>query len=381
MHLKFKVFSLFCFLFLVFAIPRVAPDLKLALIFLIFGTIIYNGSVVLPDKFISYLSFLILAPSIVLAFVLNNELQLVLSSLKLNFLFPFILYILFLNYKKELFSEILVKAALWAMIFSFLVNLSTLIHFLNLFPVNLNSFFYPEENRIGFNEGFVHMVNSSFSYWLYLLPLIYCNTIAKKPKWFFFLLLTFILAILSGRRILLIPYFIVFIYYIKNLKVIITILIALFICYMLFSDIFNLDFNIISQRFFDAANGAGDSDARSEQHDYFWKYIAERPLLGYGMGSYMPNYLRSDLFKTAYENTFDYIVFERGVFGFFMLIFFLFILVFKIFRSNILVAIKQPLVVATITLLFASYTNPYWLSSFDYTIPFAILMRFADNKL
>ena len=375
-----KEYFLFCFLFLVFAIPRVAPNLKLALIFILFGSIIYYGLVILPDKIISFLSFFVLVPSIVIAFALNNELQLVLSSLKLNFLFPFFLYILFINYKKELFFEILVKAGLWAMIFSFFVNLSTLIYFLNLFPVNLNAFFYPEENRIGFNEGFVHIVNSSFSYWLYLVPLIFFDIITKKPKWFLFLFLTFILAILSGRRILLLPYFIVLINNIKNLRAIITILIILFFCYLLLSNMFNLDFDIILQRFFDAANGVGDSDARSEQHYYFWKYIGGRPFLGYGMGSYMPNYLRSDLFKTAYENTYDYIFFERGFFGFILFLFFLFFLIFKVWKSNIKFLIKKPLVLATITLLFASYTNPYWLSSFDYTIPFAILMRFSNDN-
>jgi len=37
--------------------------------------------------------------------------------------------------------------------------------------------------------------------------------------------------------------------------------------------------------------------------------------------------------------------------------------------------------IAIISLLIASYTNPYWLSSFDFTIPFALLMRFSQYHM
>ena len=56
-------------------------------------------------------------------------------------------------------------------------------------------------------------------------------------------------------------------------------------------------------RFVSAINSTDDSYVREEQANYFISYIENSPIWGYGLGSYMPDYLRNDEFKTAYERS------------------------------------------------------------------------------
>ncbi len=373
-----KETTLASFLALVFSIPRVLPEIKLVLLLVLLISIAFGRTFRFPKNSIVIPYFIIIFPSILIAILLNNDIRLSLNSLKLNFAFPLLLYFIFLNFEKEVLFRVLIYAGLLSLVLSFLINTSTLLYFLNFFPVNFNDFFYPDENRIGFNDGFVHMVNSSFSYWIYTIPLYFCRDSVKSKQTFVFLFFTFLLAIFSGRRILMLPYLFVLCFNLKSIKKVILVFISVILVFFILVNLNYFDFGVILDRFGDAISGEGDSEARSEQHKYFWIYIFERPFFGYGMGSFMPNYLRSDTFKTAYENTYDYLFFERGLLA--GLLFFLFLS--KLF-FNVLFKYKNEylsLLIATGALLLASYTNPYWLSSFDYTIPFAVLMRFADSR-
>jgi O-antigen ligase len=203
----------------------------------------------------------------------------------------------------------------------------------------------------------------------------------KKTKILYgILLLTFVLAVFSGRRILMLPYLLLLIYYFKSIKGITIVFLSSAFIYILLDNFSFFDFQVIYDRFTDAMAGRGDSEARSEQHEYFWKYIGEKPFFGHGLGSYMPNYLRSDSFKTAYENTFDYLLFERGFIGVFLLFLYIGKMFINVYVFGKNVKMHIPILAATGTLILASYTNPYWMSSFDYTVPLAILLRFADSK-
>jgi hypothetical protein len=373
-------FVLLIFLTLVFTIPRAYSGIKLLFILICIFLIIANLSFNKPNaKFLLY-ALLIIAPSILVAMSLNNDVYLSINSFKLYYIFPIFLYLIFLHFEREYFFKILIHASFLSLVFSFIINSSTILHFLGLFPLNLNYFFYPEEDRIGFNDGFVHMVNSSFSYWIYTIPLLFVNGIRKSKIRYGFLFLTFVLAIFSGRRIIILPYLLVLIYNFKSIRGIAFLVFSSFLIYFLLVnfEFFNLD--IMLDRFIDAVAGRGDSEARSEQHEYFWKYIGEKPFFGHGLGSFMPNYLRSESFKTAYENTFDYLLFERGFIGVCLLFLFLSKLFINVYVNSKNLSEHVPILTATGALLLASYTNPYWLSSFDYTVPFAILMRFADPR-
>jgi hypothetical protein len=251
-----------------------------------------------------------------------------------------------------------------------------------LFPVNLNAIFYPSENTIGINSGYVHIINSSFSYWIFTIPVLYCSKRVKSTSDYILLFLVFILAVFSGRRILILPFLFVALFELKYVTKLLSLafLITLFLNTEIFSSF--LDLEIIFKRFTDAISSTGDSEVRAEQQLYFYKYISENPIIGYGLGSYMPDFLRNENFKTAYENTYDYLIFERGIiFGILTMIYFIW-LIYKVSVNKLLLKVDTgPIVFASISLLLASFTNPYWLSSFDYAVPLAILMRFAHKPI
>ena len=371
---------LFSFLTLVFTIPRAFSGIKTVLILLLIISILSNSIIKKPNLNLLIYGLLIILPPILVAVFLNNELLLSFNSFKLNYIFPFFLYVIFLHFEREFFFKILLRASFLSLLCSLIINSSTVLHFLGLFPLNLNYIFYPDEDRIGFNDGFVHMVNSSFSYWIYTIPLLYLNSMKKTKILYGILLLTFVLAVFSGRRILMLPYLLLLIYYFKSIKGITIVFLSSAFIYILLDNFSFFDFQVIYDRFTDAMAGRGDSEARSEQHEYFWKYIGEKPFFGHGLGSYMPNYLRSDSFKTAYENTFDYLLFERGFIGVFLLFLYIGKMFINVYVFGKNVKMHIPILAATGTLILASYTNPYWMSSFDYTVPLAILLRFADSK-
>ncbi len=330
--------------------------------------------------FIFY-TIIIIFPFIVGIF-LNNEFELLFNSLKIVYFFPLLLIIVFSMFELNELIRIIIKTAFISLILSFIINASTLLFFLELIPFNLNTFFYEQEDQIGFNQGYVHIINSSFSYWIFTIPLFFHSQLLNlNKKHYVLLFFLFLLSLISGRRILMLP-FILFLVSSKKSRKILFFLV--FISIFLFTNDFIsqfLDFNVVLDRFYDAISSSGDSEIRSIQNKYFLNYIMNNPFFGFGMGGYMNDFLRSSEFRTAYESSYHYMVFERGVpFAIFTLLFYFFLL-FGIYKNNDLnIYFRKAFVISIVSLLLASFSNPYWLSSFDYCIPFALAFRLFPNK-
>ena len=380
--IKIKNILLGLFLFLVFTFPRVLSDIKIVIlcILLLISFLSFN---ILKEKIslkVILFYFLIIFFPLVIGFSRGNEYNLILQSFKIAFFYPILVYVMLISFGKEDVSSNLYFAAWFSLIISFIINLSTFLFYIGFFPLNLNAIFYPNEDLIGLNSGYVHIINSSFSYWIFTIPILYC-TKRYKSKWdYFLLIIVFVLSILSGRRILVLPFFFVAFFELRNFTKLLGISMIIFI---LFSTDFvssMLDFNIIIERFNSAILSTGDSQVRGDQQIYFYKYIKANPFFGYGLGSYMPDFLRNDVFKTAYENTYDYLIFERGViFGLLTILYFIW-LFYKVYINNSLSIVKYSLIFGSVSLLLASFTNPYWLSSFDFIVPLALMMRFSHKS-
>jgi hypothetical protein len=325
--------------------------------------------------------FVVIFFPLVVGFLRGNEFSLIFQSFKLAFLYPILIYFVLISFDTEPLFRSIFTTAYWSLIISFLVNLSTFLFYTGFFPLNINALFYPNENVIGLNSGYVHIINSSFSYWIYTIPIIYCNKRKKTKLDYILLIAIFVLAVLSGRRILVLPFIFVAFFELKNFTKIIGLSIIIFILFNTEFVSSLLDLDIIFERFNSAIFSTGDSQARGDQQIYFYKYIMANPFLGYGMGAYMPDFLRNDVYKTAYENTYDYLIFERGlIFGFLTISYFIWLL-YKVYINNISTITKYSLIFGSISLLLASFTNPYWLSSFDYIVPLAIMMRYAQKAV
>ena len=91
----------------------------------------------------------------------------------------------------------------------------------------------------------------------------------------------------------------------------------------------------------------------------------------------MKEYIRNYEFKTAYERSFHYQLYSLGIPITLIMYTFYFFMIRKIYKID---KIYIGLVLGSVSLLLSSYTNPYWLSSFDYCIPLSILMRLSQSE-
>lgn len=364
---------------LVFSTPRSLQEVKIFLfgvLFMVsFKPIIKKSFILISLLYVSI--FLI---PFLLGIFYNNSFTNIWPILKLNIFFPILLLFILQNFTINSIFDNLYKSSVISIIIITLITLTTILNGLNLFPINLNLIFYPNETALRLEGGYIQIINSSLSYLLFIIPIFFydLNKLKDSPRKSIFFLFLLLLAFISGRRILLLPFIIIVV---KNFKSIILpfslIILTLFLIED--NDFFNKE--VITNRFYDAINSEGDSYIRQEQSNEFLYYIKKRPFFGYGTGSYMKSLIRNEDFPTAYERTFYYLLFSMGIIFFFLLFLFYTLLIYFFQKNNDLsIEQKVSFILSIISLLIASITNPYWMSSFDYIIPLAIMMRFAQDK-
>ena len=326
----------------------------------------------------SYLTYVVVLLGIFIVPLLigvlyNNEAKYIIGSLKSNILFPIGIMTILQCYTKLEILAILQKASRISLIIILVILLSTVLNAFHLFPYNFNEFFYPEETHSRITGGYFHFINSSLSYLIFIIPLVFIPRSKNKITIIVFVLLL-VVVILTGRRILVLPFLVVLVYEWKRFALPLLVFLA---CLALPQTNKIIDTQIVSERFVNAINSKGDSNVKAEQSEFFVKNIIRKPLFGYGLGSYMKEYTRNDEYQTAYERSFHYQVFSLGIIFTFMLWFFYAYLSISVYTNN---NIYIGFILGIVSLLMSSYTNPYWLSSFDYCIPLALLMRFAQNE-
>ena len=364
---------------LCFTLPRTFQIEKFILLFILFYYFVFVKCVK-KSFYVSAFQYSILFIIPLLIGIINdNNYVYILNSIRINLFFPIILFLILQQFNLNDIIILLKKSAYISLILITIITFSTILYGLQISPINLNTIFYPEETAMRLEGGYIHIINSSITYLMFLTPLYFYDnfTISIKKRNFYFFIIILILAIISGRRILLLPFIILFIINFK--KIIIPFLLMTIIIFNITeSDFF--DRKIIYDRFIEALNSEGSSTVRKEQADAFYVRIKSNPILGEGLGSYMKEYTRSEE-ETAYEKTFHYMVFSFGLPIFLLIIFFYFYLFYKIYFNKLIKnhSFKISFFISFITLLISSNTNPYWLSSFDYTLPLALMLRFSQN--
>lgn len=379
-----KIFQilLITFLVLVFSFPRVLQEFKIILLALLVVLLIVMKKNIygIIKFFLLYLLFFI--SPLIIAAIYGNETGYIIDGFKIYYFFPLVLAAVFYATERAVFQKLIYISSVISLLIITLISLTTLLNGFGVFPVNVNAIFYKDEDRIGINAGFIHIINSPLSYYIFLIPIAFHRADKFKLNninlYFFIALLIF--AVLTGRRILLLPFVLVILYQFKSFyKYIIFIAIGTFM-FLSTNKFENFDPATIISRFEEAINSSGDSDAREEQNKYFAKYIDNNPFFGYGIGAYMKDYLRNDEFKTAYERSYEYLIFCIGIpLSILLMCMYLYMLynAWKLGEKDD--TLNKGIVLGIISLILASYTNPYWLSSFDYVIPFAILITFSKK--
>ena len=379
----FREFTLCILIVTIFSIPRALQEIKIALLIVLLASFVISKKIKLIPFKISLVYGLLFIPPLIIGFLNGNRLEFILNIIRISFIFPLLLLLVLQQFNSEQLDRIFKSGILISILTIIIFFLSSIFNAFNVFPYNFNHFFYPKEEFVGIHDGYLHVVNSSLSYLIFIIPFFFFQEKwnLKNYKIYLFIILL-IVALISGRRILLLPIIIVLLFHLRQM--ILPILIIFLLAFLLIDkDIFSgFSMEAIIDRFRDALEERGDSESRGEQSKYFSKYILERPLTGYGLGSYMPDYLRSEDMPFAYEKTYYYLFFSMGIpIGLLQLLFYGFLII-KTFKIKLLdenTKFKNSIVVSIISILIASNTNPYWLSSFDYCLPLSLLMRISQN--
>jgi len=311
----------------------------------------------------------------------NNDVAEIVNGLRIYLIFPLLLLLLFVTFTDTELEVSMRKSVYLSIIIIIIFAFSSFLNALDLFPINLNSLVYDNEKNVGVHEGFFHIINSPLSSLIFLLPFYFRNLtdrISFRNPEMYVLFFAFFICVLSSRRILLLPFIFIYILNFKRLKYV-TILLGCLLTYLILNGIISGIFiDTFFQRLSDAINETGDSQVRDIQIKMFIKYIENSPFIGYGIGGYMPDYLRNEDYKTAYESTFYYLVFVFGIpLAILFSIFYVNLFLKNYFNFRFSEFYRKGLCIGSLCLLISSYTNPYWMSSFDFIIPFALLLRSA----
>ncbi len=374
----FNANNLLLFLFvLIFSLPRTLQEVKIILII----CILLQQDLKLKKSFLKQTiiySSLFLIPLIV-GFFYSNNFTLIFSALKINVFWVIFLFYILMYFENEQLIDILKKSTFISFIIILLLTINTFLFAIGLLSFNINSYFYPTENIFGLHEGYVHLINSSLSYTIFIVPILFYNQKMKNLdlKYLLFFIFGLIIIFISGRRILLLPYILLFITQIRKLWPFILLLSFIIINPFNNIEIPYFDFDIITERFLSAINSNGDSEVRKEQEIEFISEIIKRPFFGKGFGAFMENYKRNDDFSMAYERTFHYMAFSFGLLSmFFIFVYYLFLFIkFYLINKYKYKNFHIGFLIALISILISSHTNPYWLSGFDYCLPLALLIR------
>ena len=173
MYKKARDYSLLILLVLILSFPRSLQEIKMILVLflLTFFLIEFN----IKKYYISnilFLPFIYLLPFIN-GIIHNNDFIFIIDALKLYIFFPLLIYTIFQLYNIEQLSNYIYLASKISIFIIVFVTITTILNGLGILSFNLNTLFYPEEDKIGFNTGYLHIINSQLSYLIFLIPVVF----------------------------------------------------------------------------------------------------------------------------------------------------------------------------------------------------------------
>jgi hypothetical protein len=300
--------------------------------------------------------------------------------------------------------------SLYKLLINFSIIISVYIIYRLLEVINLVPKIYNFEGEIlgvGIHSGFIQVVSLSVGSLVFLLPFILClasgfsknflyRKIVSKRKLFIVFILITIAVIISGRRALWFSFFITyilifltnFLIYKRNFTKLIYnfSLFSIILFFIGFTSITYLndkvDFDQLSNRITKEFNSA-ELTPRQLQSIALFKGFKKNPLFGSGFGVGVKDNIISSEKPWQYELTYNLYLYNTGLIG---MLFFLFLLLFPFSRYLKLCKIYpeftpylSPAFISYLIVLFASASNPYFTSSFDFMwmlfLPIAVIIQ------
>jgi len=242
--------------------------------------------------------------------------------------------------------------------------------------------------RIGFHKGYLEFnlyMLPSFSIFIPFIFFSLTHNLYKMLKinrlilWFF-LIFDIVVIMMSGRKGLILGTFLSIIIFSilalfmrQNKEIKIIFIITLTIFFVLFPFVILLPFDVndflkMMAKSFNFTTYQSNI-IRATQFRFLLNAWKDKPLFGYGLGSYLKDYVRSNKLPFSYELSYIDLLFKTGLVGVSLYlggivwIFWKSIKIFK--KDNKFLAIMFPVLSGTTALLIANTTNPY-LQKFDY---------------
>ncbi|HGV9233786.1 TPA: hypothetical protein ACNOH1_004093, partial [Providencia rettgeri] len=138
---------------------------------------------------------------------------------------------------------------------------------------------------------------------------------------------------------------------------------------------FDLLFSI-QQRLF--IEGSGSSNEKFRQAILMINKLSEQPIFGYGLGSYIPEYIRNDRLKYGYEVANLSLVMQLGIIASAILISIMLISLFLAFRKSKKSKFDVFLIISLVAFILFGFSNPVVMSSVSVVLYLAI-MRTLDS--
>ncbi|ENY6784426.1 MULTISPECIES: O-antigen ligase family protein [unclassified Providencia] len=163
----------------------------------------------------------------------------------------------------------------------------------------------------------------------------------------------------------------------KKINKILSIAIILFFTiagFSIYTD-FDLLFSI-QQRLF--IEGSGSSNEKFRQAILMINKLSEQPIFGYGLGSYIPEYIRNDRLKYGYEVANLSLVMQLGIIASAILISIMLISLFLAFRKSKKSKFDVFLIISLVAFILFGFSNPVVMSSVSVVLYLAI-MRTLDS--
>jgi len=391
-------------IFLMFAIPQNLQWFKIVVILIIY--FLYIGyalkETIKVDKaiinfMVCYLTYAILA-FVIGAFRGNPG---VYDFLRVNITYYVMLFIMILCINQLKDFIIIIKAVILASNFISIYTLLLLFVNLGIWP---KKYFYMLDNvsAVGIHEGYSHITNTNLSMLIFIFPLLLLLINNSYVKQFIsqkYLIISCIAAsvviILSGRRVLWIVIFFsffVFIMFINStnnsiLKKILTIAaisLSLGVVYYVTTNIYIFSLDAVIKRLFNVfqkTDEYNNSNVRLDQIAALFKGFLNYPIFGSGAGIGVEDSIRSYSRPWTYEMSYNLILYNSGIFGSIIYVMSMLIITLKLWKEAIKKnKIALAILVAFLSGLFASGTNPYITSSFDFLIFIFLPLMYINVK-
>ena len=390
----------FFLVFLSFSFPVNFQPVKIVLLFImltIFAFKLMNKKHIKTSSqvFRLFVIWILFALPVAINGLISNNVG-AFAFIKVELLYPVLLFLCVFQLKGENVVRVTYKAMLLSAIFISIYTILLLLYKTGF--VSFNHFWIIDDTSdAALHNGYTHITNTNLSMLIFIFPCIAILTKKEcqklKIKYLYCVFVVFLSALamlLSGRRILwiveifsfLIFFFRLNVSFAKKIAILFIFCLIVLVTFQIFGKQFGIDLNGLWERFLNAFadfDEYGQENVRiiqmSKLIDGFKKHI----FFGAGGGATLDGYYRSLESPWIFEASYHMILFNSGIVFFSIYIFFFAYLSFSIIKYNKAYMFVLPVFFALTLAIISNATNPYFSASFDFLFFIFIPIVFLNN--